>query len=1837
MKNDNTRTQKSHVSSNKKMAIILTTVLLIVMTVGLLLAFLLPGKGNYVPEGDNNARTEIEKSNETNDTLIGVDSDFSFFVTSKLTASYVKTNITIKDQLGKPVQFDVAKDGNTFSVLAPKERYIAGYTYKVILLDEGIVFKDKTYSAKRDITFSIHKEKIAKIVPKEEIKKIVSATIYLYDEHAGEIIIDKATYSKYNLCVGDLVSLPIFDNGFRSEKMYRIDKTTDVYNGIKLSVTVPALEDVYSELEIFDEFEAEYVDDNFIFYDEAAVADQLSQDPVVMDIGRALKSKPKFSLEVKLLLAKVEIEIKIEFPDVNISPDVKINLQIESTFSVALGTIANIDIWKGTFDLGASVKIENEMKVAFVAETEDGEKEKSVEEEIKALEEKLNDTVKERSTSVKAFKTNMPTPVPGLGFSFDIELVFEINLKAEIGVTVKNEFEVKVGVKKDSDGLSEYYNKSSKCDATEVEVVGTVEVKVGVEVKFAASFCGIVNAGVGFEIGGYAKLTGSYKISSINEIDFEGEEFNDDGPSVALYLELGVYSSLSVFAEIDLWLWAAEIKLTFLDIEIPIFSIGRTMYSTVSPESNTVTLDQSGSIEIPNMILTTEDMISGKTRSKTIDSSAVDNSFVFKQDSKENYHVKDNKVVSNSDAEAEFEDDLTLQLKDWSRDELEYDNLDFETETKRGLFHYEVRVRKVVTTIHITKKPIFIESVKLEFDQVTYDPEYNDLYGFSANYNVRNNGKSGYDDYQIGRMVSVYPIMNPTNASYQTLNYLIVDGGEYIQDFKQFIVNGVSKASFRIKCDEAIIGREIKIKAVSTGYVGKYGDKNVQTDAHDKVVASNIPAERFKFNSVVEGEYVNVYNARSGDIIDVGIDGNSVVPKNATRGELGFESISIVSGSAKFMQSEIDKTMRIKFSSDSKVGSQVIVSAKIANVEKLITFNIIKQAVDTVEISTAFSGNVIPETEIEINAEVLDINGGKPSISEVMYLIIEGNKISSIYADRLDKNRTTLVVDKNAKENDVITIIAFVDGVISNELTFVVGKIKVESIEIKTENEVVIASRGDQLQMLAEILPEESTYKDVKYSITSGSEYVTLDEYLGILKINFSCVGDEVITIVATVDGVQSNILTITVERTSVQEIRFDTMAIAQYVSDGQQIELKAYVNSNATNQNIIYSILSGSNFAAINDNILTINSGLIADDEIVVRAASAENSAIYIDKKYVIYNEIGEMSINGEYDMVELLADCSLHNATSYDIVITDIEGNVVPNSNMEFTVLNANDITSDTVFVSDDGKISFEYTTIFDSEQSISIYARDKLTRTQKVIHVVIVLPMEVHEVVIDSGERELYVNPNGDFSLDIVFRQDDLASTALYIYDVRVVVEGNAYAEIVTTSLGQGNKSYAVYGRLNANADYYDKAYIKVGYYILGQYYEIPKFTIIVNDNIENIDLINVPESVNIGECVMLDYLITPFIRSDEVEFILHNQYGGDFVQLDSKTGKFEVFDNRAYYGIKIQVSVKIRHFTSPKYEILITDNITDIIIAGSKYSTGVEVIGNNYYMYPDGKLEINPTYEGALGIDTITYTLDAIGSKYFTITDNIITVKNVAANSSLNGTLTASCNGLISNTMSIYALQLIRTVEQWNNISLNTAGNYVLMNNINFVGHEYTPLEIFTGIIIGQNYILRNIKINDVSIDNNIGLIEVNRGLIMEVAIQYMEIDLSRKHDDKVYIGGIAARNYGSIIDCVSTSAGHIGYDARFNNVVVGGLVGQNYGIISGSTSNINISTLGQASGIAGENHVGGKIIDCTNYGFIEVDKYDYENAVKGIAAWNEGVITNCKDRGDIYDISTGKRV
>ena len=235
--------------------------------------------------------------------------------------------------------------------------------------------------------------------------------------------------------------------------------------------------------------------------------------------------------------------------------------------------------------------------------------------------------------------------------------------------------------------------------------------------------------------------------------------------------------------------------------------------------------------------------------------------------------------------------------------------------------------------------------------------------------------------------------------------------------------------------------------------------------------------------------------------------------------------------------------------------------------------------------------------------------------------------------------------------------------------------------------------------------------------------------------------------------------------------------------------------------------------------------------------------------------------------------------------------------------------------------------------------------------------------------------------------------------------------------------------------------------------------------------------------------------------------------------------------------------------------------------------------------------------------------------------------------------------------------ISSANELKNIS--GGGKYVLMNNINLNGTQWTPIE-FYGTFDGNGYEISNFQITgNIQYSSSAitgyaqycGLFASNSryGVIKNLGVVNFTIDIIYigEYSDKNYVAGLVAVNYGTIKNCYAI--GNITSNTRVGHTPVGGLVGLNSGTIDNSYASVNVSvsyndpsgsyTASQAGGLVADNT--GTINNCYATGdvyssliYTDAGFAQCVSRAGGLVAYNEGTIKNCFATGNVSSRARG---
>ena len=203
------------------------------------------------------------------------------------------------------------------------------------------------------------------------------------------------------------------------------------------------------------------------------------------------------------------------------------------------------------------------------------------------------------------------------------------------------------------------------------------------------------------------------------------------------------------------------------------------------------------------------------------------------------------------------------------------------------------------------------------------------------------------------------------------------------------------------------------------------------------------------------------------------------------------------------------------------------------------------------------------------------------------------------------------------------------------------------------------------------------------------------------------------------------------------------------------------------------------------------------------------------------------------------------------------------------------------------------------------------------------------------------------------------------------------------------------------------------------------------------------------------------------------------------------------------------------------------------------------------------------------------------------------------------------------------------------SIQMGKSYILMNNIDLGGAEWTPLGSysapFTGSFNGNGYKISNFKISSTT-NQYVGLFGYCKGSIANLGVENFTINVSSSAS--TYAGGLVGyNNGGTISNCYANGNVTVTYNnsTDYKNCYAGGLIGYNNGTISNSYANCVIKGTtnsgyndSYAGGLTAYNSSSGTIEKCYALGTLRAESTHTmsEAYAGGLAAYNTGKIQNC---------------
>lgn len=506
---------------------------------------------------------------------------------------------TLVDSAGHavPTVYKRAFSGGEYDIIPLSDGYTPGERY-TLTLGPDVAFTDENLKNARSLVFCIEKEAVEEYAFTENMKQI-SGTIKALSENTISLDGIAAT-------LGDVVL------GKNEKDEYVVYKINEILDGNTANVSVPAIDEIFSELNIY----GEYVFD---------VEDLVANPGLDIEIIRNVKNSSFYS---GLITAAYASDVPSDGAfDVSITPDkktdtleikIKITLkagenglfgigklrdhEVSVTLKSTLGlkvkpNIQNVTDWdiSGTITSSFSWQVELTRTGILEKEWESGldglfmEKDKyasyddyylrkEYQQNIKKITDTLNQIAADATAGeIKIFDWSLPVPsVPGLYFSAEVKLFAKFEMTANITLGQESTTQYTVGVCFINNKFETYSNTYRSKEAISLSLQGKASAKAGLKLVIAATLVNekVANISVDPQVGLYADVYVTVPIL--------GAEKATADRFVYSYFEPGVYFSANVTAHLNLLLKQFDFNYELVEKKFPIeaWTLGNAKIAT---------------------------------------------------------------------------------------------------------------------------------------------------------------------------------------------------------------------------------------------------------------------------------------------------------------------------------------------------------------------------------------------------------------------------------------------------------------------------------------------------------------------------------------------------------------------------------------------------------------------------------------------------------------------------------------------------------------------------------------------------------------------------------------------------------------------------------------------------------------------------------------------------------------------------------------------------------------------------------------------------------------------------------------------------------------------------------------------------------------------------------------------------------------------------------------------------------------------------------------------------------------------------------------------------------
>lgn len=488
---------------------------------------------------------------------------------------------TLFDVEGNPVKTKIERVlGNSFNILPPNDGYIEGGRY-TLTLSKNTYFHDENLVKARKLVFSIEKEDIERFEFTDAVIE-TDETLELIDENTIDI-------SKLSPGKNDI----IFGKDKNGE--YAVYKIEEILDENTASISIPAIDEIYSELEVYGEYEWDINDIVSNPDIETEIIKNIKEssffDSLISTAYAAEDTPREGKLEVKFNADKDTNSIEIQFK-ITLEPgehglfglsELK-NQSVSLTLASKLGLKTKCDIQGVKYwDLSANYRITGYSWAVDISLYTDEWKTDSdlnglfsdknkfanlidYHKKVSKITERLNELSADLTGGeIKLFDWKLPIPsVPGLYFSTEVKLFCKFEMAADIAIGQSTDIIHTVGVCFVKNKFDAYSNTYRSGKGISLSLRGKAKAKAGIKFVLKATLINakIANINIDPQAGLYFDFYVTIPISKVEEIN--------DANFLYSYFEPGVYFSANINATLNILIKKFEFSLELIEKKFPI-------------------------------------------------------------------------------------------------------------------------------------------------------------------------------------------------------------------------------------------------------------------------------------------------------------------------------------------------------------------------------------------------------------------------------------------------------------------------------------------------------------------------------------------------------------------------------------------------------------------------------------------------------------------------------------------------------------------------------------------------------------------------------------------------------------------------------------------------------------------------------------------------------------------------------------------------------------------------------------------------------------------------------------------------------------------------------------------------------------------------------------------------------------------------------------------------------------------------------------------------------------------------------------------------------------------